>query len=475
MSLPQEAEQAAATTAAAPSYEPGSFRDWDSRVFYDGDRVLRALSDDGLDDWLALSGSKLFAQAVAEGKLVATRRVDEPLQPGAAAVLEHERVPFVSYPYEWTFAMLRDAALLQLELQRRALDEDLTLKDASSYNVQWRGARPVFIDVGSFERLREGEPWAGYRQFCMLYLNPLLLQAYKGIDFRPWLRGSLDGISPVDARRVLSTRDLFRRGVLTNVAVHARLERKHAESARDVKTELRRAGFKKELIVANVRRLEKLVRGLDWKPGRTEWSGYTATTSYDEADAVRKEAFVREVVHTRGWELVWDIGCNEGRHSRIAAENARYVVALDGDAAVVDRLYRGLAGEGATTILPLVADVTDPSPALGWHGLERQTLDRRGRPDLTLCLAVLHHVAIGGNVPVAEFLSWLAELGTALVIEFPTRDDPRVASLLMRKKAGAHPDYDREPFERALAERFAIVSTEELSSGTRVLYHARPR
>jgi hypothetical protein len=461
--------------AAAPSLEPGSFRDWDSRVFYDDGRVLRALSEDGLADWSALAASKLFPQAVAEGKLVATSRLEETPIADAAAVLEHERIPFISYPYEWTFSMLRDAALLQLELLRRALDEDLILKDSSSYNVQWSGARPVFIDIGSFERLRPGEPWAGYRQFCMLYLNPLLLQAYKGVDFRPWLRGSLAGITPVEARRLLSFRDLFRKGVLTNVALHARLERKHDDSDRDVKTELKRAGFKKELIVANVRRLEKLVRGLGWEPGSSTWSGYSATTSYDEADAARKEEFVREVVHTREWNLVWDIGCNEGRHTRIAAENARYVVALDGDSAVVDRLYRSLAAEGATTILPLVADVTDPSPALGWHGLERQTLEARGRPELTLCLAVLHHVAIGGNVPVPEFLSWLAELRTALVIEFPTRDDPRVAALLTRKKTGAHPDYDREPFELALAERFDVERTEELAGGTRVLYHANPR
>ncbi len=473
MSLSERAEPRAAT--AAPSLEPGSFRDWDSRVFYDDGRILRALSEDGLADWLALEESKLFAQAVAEGKLVATSRVDDAPISDAAAVLEHERIPFVSYPYEWAFAMLRDAALLQLELLRRALDEDLILKDSSSYNVQWRGAQPQFIDVGSFERLRAGEPWAGYRQFCMLYLNPLLLQAYKGVDFRPWLRGSLAGVTPVDARRVFSFRDLFRRGVLTNVALHARLERKHDDSQRDVKTELRRAGFKKELIVANVRRLEKLVRGLEWEPGSTAWSGYSATTSYDEADAARKEEFVREVVHRREWNLVWDIGCNEGRHSRIAAENSRYVISLDGDPAVVDRFYRALAAEGATTILPLAVDVTDPSPALGWHGLERQTLEARGRPELTLCLAVLHHVAIGANVPVPDFLSWLAELGTAVVVEFPTRDDPRVAALLRRKKPGAHPDYDREPFERALAERFEIERTEELSSGTRILYFAKPR
>ena len=436
--------------------------------------MLRALSEEGLEDWRALSGSRLFGEAVSEGKLVGTTVADATID-GAAAVLEHERIPFVSYPYEWTFAMLRDAALLQLELLQRGLDENLILKDASSYNVQWRGTKPVFIDVGSFERLREGEPWAAYRQFCMLYLNPLLLQAHKGIDFRPWLRGSLAGITPAETRHVLGGRDVLRRGVLTNVALHARLERKHDESSRDVKTELKRAGFKKELIVANVRRLEKLVRRLEWKAGASEWSGYEATTSYDEADASRKEEFVREVVHTREWSLVWDIGCNEGRHSRIAAENAGYVVALDGDAAVVDRLYRALSAESSDRILPLAVDVTDPSPALGWHGLERQTLDARGKPELTLCLAVLHHVAISGNVPVPEFLSWLAELGTALVIEFPTRDDPRVAALLLRKKDRAHPDYDREPFERALAERFDILRTEELSSGTRLLYFARPR
>jgi hypothetical protein len=468
-------EKSADLRPAAPSLEPGSFRDWDSRIFYDDGRILRALSDDGLQDWLALAESKLFAEAVAEGKLVSSSPVDDAEITGAAAVLEHARIPFVSYPYEWTFAMLRDAALLQLDLLRRALDEDLILKDSSSYNVQWNGSRPVFIDIGSFERLRPGEPWAGYRQFCMLFLNPLLLQAYKDVDFRPWLRGSLEGITPADARSVLSFRDLFRRGVLTNVSLHARLERKHADSSRDVKTELKQAGFRKELIVANVRRLEKLVRKLEWKPGETAWSGYRATTSYDEADAVRKEAFVREVVHSRRWGLVWDIGCNEGRHSRIAAENAGYVVALDGDAAVVDGLYRALAAEGSTAILPLAVDVTDPSPALGWHGLERKTMEARGRPELTLCLAVLHHVVISGNVPVPEFLSWLAELQTALVIEFPTRDDPRVASLLARKKPGAHPDYDRECFERALAQRFDVSRKEELSSGTRILYYANAR
>jgi len=468
-----------AAAEPAPSVDPGSFRDWDSRVFYRDGRILRALSPAGLADWEAVAASRFFPDAVASGKVVQTREVDDVALPEelaeTAAVLEHERVPFVSYPYEWPFSMLRDAALLQLELLRGALAEDLTLKDATPYNVQWRGARPIFIDVGSFERLPEGEPWQGYRQFCMLFLNPLLLQAYKDVAFQPWLRGSLAGIAPGDLARLMSFRDRFRRGVTTHVLMHARLERRHADSARDVKGELRQAGFRKELIEANVRRLEKLVRTFSWDPGRTAWSDYGVTTSYSEADAGRKEAFVREALGTRTWALVWDIGCNDGRYARLAAENARYVVALDADAAVVDRVYGELASEGRTDILPLVADVADPSPALGWAGLERRRLDERGRPELTLCLAVLHHVAISGNVPVPAFLSWLRELGTALVIEFPTRDDPRVAGLLARKRPGAHPDYDVEPFEQALAERFVVERREELAGGTRLLFFARPR
>ena len=195
----------------ASGLEPGSFRDPDSRVFTTDGRVLRLLSEQGLADWRELSSTGLVDELVGEGRLVGTREVEEEaalgeaIHGGVAGVLEHDRIPFVSYPYEWTFSMLRDAALLQLGLLRRALDQGLILKDSTPYNVQFWGTEPVFIDVGSFEKQREGEPWAGYRQFCMLFLNPLLLQAYKGIDFRPWLRGSLAGITPAETRHLLAS------------------------------------------------------------------------------------------------------------------------------------------------------------------------------------------------------------------------------------------------------------------------------
>ena len=459
--------------------EPGSFRDPDSRVVEADGGVLRMLSEQGLRDWQALAGSELFRRAVAEGKVVGTEieadrdGLPEGLVDGAAAVLRHEVVPFVSYPYEWTFAMLKDAALLQLELLRGALDENLILKDSSPYNLQWRGAKPVFIDVGSFEQLREGEPWVGYRQFCMLFLYPLFLQAYKDVPFQPWLRGRLDGIEPQDLRNLLSFRDFFRSGVLAHVVLHARLERRNADSSRDVKAELGKAGFKKELIVANVKRLQRLVGKLDWQPGASAWSDYGPRAHYTDSDTAAKDEFVRRVAGERERELVWDLGCNDGRYSRIAAEHAHTVVAMDADAAVVDGFYRSLRDEDR--ILPLYVDVADPSPGLGWRGAERRALAERGTPDLTLALALIHHISISANVPVGEFLDWLRSLASTLVIEFPTPDDPLVQRLLARKRRGTHPDYDRGYFERALGERFDVDSTEELSSGTRVLYVARPR
>jgi SAM-dependent methyltransferase len=461
--------------------EPGSFRDPDSRVFRAGDAVLRALSERGLADWRAVSSTSFFHEALAAGKLVGTEAVDdvelpeEALHEGVAAVLRHEPIPFVSYPYEWTFGMLKDAALLQLDLLRAALREGVTLKDASPYNVQWRGAWPVFIDVGSFEPLREGEPWAGYRQFCTLFLYPLLLQAYKDVPFQPWLRGSIDGITPQQCRNLLSFRDLFRRGVFTHVVLHSRLDRKYADKTRDVKRELKSAGFRKELIEANVRGLERLVRRLEWRTAASAWSDYSATNPYSEADAGRKAQFVQEASSTRRWQLAWDLGCNDGHYTRLIAADARYVVAVDADPSPVQTLYEALKSEGATTILPLVGNLADPSPGLGWRGVERRTLPERGRPDLTLCLALVHHLAISGNVPLKDFLTWLRELDTTLVIEFPTRDDPMVKNLLARKREGSHPDYHREWFDRCLEELFEVERSEELASGTRVLYLARPR
>ena len=462
----------------------GSFRDPDGRVFRIDGEIVRALSEQGAADWSAFQESGLLARLVEAGDVVETTTASSTELESINAVdpegewlvaLRHERLPIVSYPYEWTFSMLRDAALLQLRVTREAFAAGLALKDATPYNIQWRGTRPVFIDVGSFERARDGEPWLGYRQFCMLFLYPLLLESYRGVPFQPWLRGSLEGIHPAEARALLRGRDTLRGGVFKHVALHAKLERSHADGAKDVRKELREAGFAKELIEANLKGLEKLVKGLAAPGGPTEWSDYGATCSYSGEDTRVKEEFVRAAVLHRPRDLVWDLGANDGRYSRIAAEGSAYTIALDVDHGVVDRLYRTLQQEDTHSILPLVGDVADPSPGLGWRSRERRTLLERGRPDLVLALALVHHLIIGRTIPMRQLVDWLADLGSELVVEFPDRDDVMVKRLLSRKRDGSHPDYNRVDFEDVLRGRFDVLGSVELPSGTRKLYHAAPR
>ena len=457
---------------------PGSFRDPDSRVFVSEDGVFRALSASGLEDWRALSASAAFADLSERGCLIETREAngDRPaaLGDGWAGVLRHAAVPFVSYPYEWTFGMLRDAALLQLEVLERCLRDGLMVKDSSPYNVQWRGTAPVFIDIGSFERLHEGEPWIGYRQFCMLFLYPLMLQAYKGVAFQPWLRGAIDGITPAEFSALMSPRDRLRRGVLTHVTLHGRLERRYSSvEGRAAKASVRSAGFGTELIIANVRRLRRLVTRLQWDPGRSAWTGYRRDSGHLDADASEKKAFVAAAAGRRQRHLTWDLGANDGAYARIAARSSDCVLAMDADHPTVERTYRALRESGEQHILPLVVDVCDPSPALGWRTRERSTLGERGRPELTLCLALVHHLAITHNVPVRQIVDWLAGLGGTVVVEFPERSDPMVQRLLAAKREGTHADYDRAHFERCLEEAFEIDHRHALPSG-RVLYEARP-
>ena len=457
-------------------HEPGSFRDRTARIFYRDGEVYRVLDDRADDDWRALSATAFFAAATERRDLVRTEQVDlDATAPGErpwAAMLRHERIPFVSYPYEWTLGMLRDAALLQLRLLREALDWGLSLKDGTAYNVQWFGAKPVFIDIPSFHRLRPGTPWLGYRQFCETCLYPLLLGVYRGIPFQRLLRGRIDGIEPETCLSMMSLRDYFRAGVLKHVVLQAKAQARFEDTRLDVKDELETAGFTAELIAANVRQTEKLVRRLQVPLADSEWSDYVDCGHYGAADQESKERFVRRAVEHERRGLVWDLGCNTGTFSRIAAESADYVVALDADAASVERLYRELAGESRDDILPLVGHVADPSPARGWGGVERRSLPGRGTPDLVLCLALIHHVVISANVRMREFIASLGSLGADLVIEFVGKDDPMVQRLL-RNKDDLYDDYELPYFESCLAEHFVVERREEISGGSRVLYHAR--
>ncbi|MGH3679701.1 MAG: methyltransferase [Natronosporangium sp.] len=460
------------------SPDPGSFRDPTNQVFHVGGEVRRGLRGAAVEDWRALAATEFFGRLVEAGKICRTEPVQP--QPGWELTLRHEKIPFVSYPYEWTFSMLRDAALLHLDILAAALAERMTTKDGSGYNLQWRGTAPVFIDVGSFERLREGEPWAGYRQFCQTMLYPLLLTAHLGVAFQPWLRAQIDGIEPGQLRRLLHGRAKWKAGVLKHVRLQDAMQARLAgTSSRQMSAELKSAGFSTELVVATVRGLAKLVRRLDWQPPASHWQGYRETCSYSDADRDAKLAFVEAALAGAGQrELVLDLGTNDGAYARLAARHARQVVAVESDHAVTDALYQRLreSEQGRERrILPLVMDLADPSPGGGWRSVERAPFVGRTRADTVLALALVHHLAIGRNVPLPQVVDLLATLGREVVVEFVDPADPMAGRLLANKPAGMFGDYHRDGFERALSERFTVVHRQQLPSGTRTLYAGVPR
>lgn len=469
-----------ASTSGASKIEAGSFRDRNARVFYYNGRIFRTLSNASLTDYKSLEATIFFKKALSESivvktELVSGSRLPSELMDGAwQGLLEHEVIPFISYPYEWSFGMLKDAALLHLDLFLQALEEQFVIKDSSSFNIQWRGYQPVFIDIPSFERYREGDLWAGYKQFCQMFLFPLMLQSYKKIPFQSWLRGNIDGFEIEDFYRIMSLRDLFRAGVLKHVVLQKKLQASYAGSARNVRKELQELGFHRELIKANIKGIKKLVLKLDSGIASSVWADYATNNSYEVAELDVKKRFIGDVVREKKRKLTWDIGCNTGTFSKIASENSEFVLAFDADHLAIERLYQELKDTKQSKILPLIMNLANPSPNHGWRGMERKGLGERGKPDLILTLALIHHAVISANIPLSEFISWLASFNSELVIEFVTKEDPMVKKLLANKE-DIYTDYELGYFENCLARSYEIVKKEELASKTRLLYYCRPR
>lgn len=466
-------------TESMVSYvEKGSFRDRNNQVYIVDDRVLRGLSDTSLAHWRLFEKSTVYKRFSDRGNIVSTRFFEE--SPSLESVgewpayLEHERIPFISYGYEWCFQMLKDAALLHLDLLETALSENLILKDASSFNVQFVGANPVFIDIPSFERYEAGTPWVGFRQFCQHFLYPLMLQSFKNISFRSWLRGNVEGITPYECNQLMSLRDLFRPGVFTLVYLQSKLVDSMGNAKTSIVKEAKDSEFGKEIILVNIRKFRKILNKLEWCLDKSEWSEYKDTHSYDEACFDRKCTFVKQVAALRRRKIAWDIGCNTGHFSRLLAENTDYVVAMDIDELSIQRFYKTLKQENNTTILPLVFDLTNPSPRLGWRCEERLSLADRRPPDLILCLALVHHLVITGNVPLRHVLDWLASFNCEVVIEMLTKEDPMVKKLLLNR-VDQYDDFSVESFEALAAPGFQVLNKTEIMAGKRFLYHLAPR
>lgn len=449
------------------SWVGGSFRDPHGRLFEHEGTLYREVRSSYASRYRALMDSGLYGRLVGDDLLVAHEEVDDP-PPSApdARVVRPERIPFVSYPYEWTFSALRAAALLTLDVQLAALEHGMVLKDASAFNVQFRGTAPVFIDTLSFDHHEEGEPWRAYRQFCRHFLAPLAVGAHAGWTVRGLWRSELDGVPLPFASRALPLRSWLKPSLLMHLHLHALGEEKLSAAGRSLGRGSGRMsrGRLEELC----RSLRRAVEGLDYEPGDTVWSDYyDACDHYPDGALERKEAAVVRVLDRTEPDTVWDLGSNTGRYSRLAADRGARVVAVDADPDAVERHWREARVEGLA-VLPLVMDLTNPSPALGWRGRERLSLEERGPADLVLLLAAVHHLRLAGNVPFDEMASWFSELGRWVAVEWVPRDDEKVAALLERRGVEA-PDYTETEYRRAFARRFEVVATESLAPSGRRL------
>lgn len=466
--------------------DPGSFRDRSNRVFDDGKNIVRGVDGAALGKWRDLQAESFFQELAEQRAVVKTEEIPAPAElSGWAGALSHERIPFLSYPYEWSFGMLQDAALLHLDILLKALDAGWTLKDASAYNIQFINSRPVFIDIPSFEPHVEGEPWKGYRQFCMMFLYPLMLKAYRGVDFAPFLRSDLEGIDPTVADRLLGGRVRLRKGVLSHVMLHSRMQQHAAASELDEARHLTEeaggnVGQKtwsrqsKTMVLATIDGLRRTVAKLRSPDGRTTWGNYDTDHSYGDVSFERKREFVAKHAGDRTRRIIWDIGCNTGTFSRLCESHCDHVISIDGDPKAIERLYQAEKRRDGSKLLPMIMDLSNVSPAQGWRGRERKALEERGEPDLVLCLALIHHMVISANIPMTEFIEWLHGLGGDVIIEFVTAEDD-MARMLLRNKVNQYEDYTIANFERLVSERFDVTDSEGLKGGHRKIYYLRRR
>lgn len=444
-----------------------SFRDPSGFLFSRGGVLYRQVNQAYEQEYARLMESGLYEKLVKAGLLIPHVEVEQAPADNDAAfkVIQPERVPFISYPYEWSFGELKSAALATLSIQKRALKLGMALKDASAYNIQFVRGKATLIDTLSFEIYKEGEPWVAYRQFCQHFLAPLALMALKDVRLSQLLRVYIDGV-PLDlASDLLPSKTRFNFGLLTHIHLHAGAQKKY--SGEEVKS--RSGSMSKQAMTGLIENLEATIQKLDWTPRGTEWGNYYDITNYSDAAFEHKKQLVGEWTKRLQPALAWDLGANNGVFSRVVSSACPYVVSFDIDPAAVEQNYRQVKNDKTENLLPLLLDLTNPTPAIGWANRERDSFGARGPADMVLALAVIHHLAISNNVPLPQLADFFAETGKWLVIEFVPKPDSQVQKLLVSRK-DIFPNYTRDGFEAAFKARFTIHKAVEIRESERVLY-----
>ena len=447
-----------------------SFRDPAGQVFRDQKgRVFRQINQAGAEDFDLLLSSGLYdvltqRHFMVSHKLVRGETRDKLVGPDAYQLIQPQKIPFVSYPFEWSFSQLRDAALLTLRIQLAALEHGMTLKDASAYNVQFLDGKPIFIDTLSFEAYHDGTPWQAYRQFCQHFLAPLSLMAYTDQNLSQLLRVHLDGI-PLDlAARLLPARARLRMGVLMHIVWHARSQRAKASEHKASTVSVRQRNLKAILLD-----LEHTITKLKPRVQQTEWADYYHNTNYSSAATDAKAKLIKTMLKTIKPKTAVDLGGNNGHYSRLLSRQKIPVVCTDIDPNAVEANYRGSKKAKDTNMLPLVVDLTNPGGALGWQNTEREAVHERLQTDLVMALALVHHLAISNNLPFGMIARYFSQFAPYLIIEFVPKDDSQVQKLLATRK-DIFPDYHEDGLEVAFDEYYRLVEKSKIRGTKRTLY-----
>ncbi len=448
--------------------DSASFRDPSGHVYRIDGRIYRTVTDRGLDDFEAVRANGIYDELAAAGKVVAAEavkgEVPEALRGKSRVILEHPALPFISYPYEWSFAALKAAALHHLEVHRAALERSVTLSDASAYNIQFIGVRPIFIDTLSFRPYRDGEYWTGHRQFCEQFLIPLLLRATFGTPHNDWYRGALEGIRTADFTRLLPWHRKLSWNVLSQLVLPTAFDNSARRGNISVNSSaLRRAKFPLAAYQSLLRRSHKWISGLEPRDKQpTTWQNYSLENSYGPEEAEAKRAFVRGFIEAEAPATVWDLGCNAGDYAEAALQSgAQYVVGWDFDQGALDAGF-ARARERGLAFTPLYFDATNPAPDQGWAQEERRGMGGRGPADAVLALAFVHHLAIAKNLPLPRIARWLTGLARAGVVEFVPKNDPMVQTML-KLREDIFPDYGLERFLDCLGAHATIERMEAVN------------
>jgi ribosomal protein L11 methylase PrmA len=446
-----------------------SFRDPSGFLFSRNGVLYRQVNQSYAKPYGKFMESGLYDELVKSGQLVAHLESDiKPEEPSIAfKVLKPDLVPFISYPYEWSFSQLKDAALLTLDINKAALLKGLILKDASAYNIQFVDGRPLLIDTLSFDLYRKGQAWDGYRQFCQHFLAPLALASHVDIRFIQLLKNYIDGI-PLDlASRLLPAKTRFGlSGLNLHIHIHSRVQQRYADKQ---ETQSQVLQLSKDALLNLLNGLIKTITQLSWQPKGTEWGDYYTATNYTDDSLRLKGETVGKFIERSNPSKVWDLGANNGLFSREASKRGIFTVASDIDPAAVEKNYLAIRSAQEKQLLPLVMDLTNPSPSIGWANQERDSFTARGPVDLVLALALIHHLAISNNLPLTHIADFFASISKWAVVEFVPKSDSQVKRLLATRK-DIFDQYTEEGFETAFGIKFELIEKEKLAGSERTLY-----